>query len=176
MTKTMTKTALIVFAAVLVLAAVCVAFVCTGTANATTLDKDTTSGSVTVTYTVEGAWAVTITDGPIALEPDTDSKITVEVTKAVLRDGEKLSITIESENDYKLKHGELDELAYTVKKGATTFSASEKTVLENIDGSTPDLATAGKAELIVRLEKNTADTAKYDGAYTDTLNFTVNVG
>ena len=173
MTKTMTKTALIVFAAVLVLAAVCVAFVCTGTANAAGLASDgSNTGSVQVTYSVEGGWAVTITDGPINLKPDKEETITVEVTKAVLGDGQTISITIESEHDYKLVHGS-DSLAYTVKKGATTFSSSEKTVLENIDGTT-DLSANGKADLTVKLEQATASQAKYEGAYTDTLNFTVN--
>ena len=174
MTKTMTKTALIVFAAVLVLAAVCVAFACTGTANAAVLTENSNTQSVQVTYTVEGGWAVKITDGPITLTPDEEKTITVEVTKAVLSDGQTLSVEVTSANDYKLKHGELDELAYTVKKGGTTLSASEKTVLENIDGTT-DLSANGKADLTVKLEQATASQAKYDGDYTDTLNFKVNV-
>lgn len=174
MTKTMTKTALIVFAAVLVLAAVCVAFACTGTANATELTNGgSDTGSVQVTYSVTGGWAVTITDGPINLTPDEEKTITVKVTKAVLSDGQTLSIDVTSANEYKLVHG-TDSLAYTVKKGATTLSASEKTVLENIDGTT-DLSANGKADLTVKLEQATASQAKYEGAYTDTLNFKVNV-
>lgn len=170
----MTKTALISLVAVLVLAAVCTALVFTGTASAKTLNNGKQSDTVDVTYTVAGGWEVEITDGTIALTPGTDSTLNVEVKKAVLNDSEKLSITVESTNGYKLKHG-TDELIYTVKKDATNLDNSDnKTILDNIDGTT-DLSTAGKAELKVQITEEEAGHAKYVGEYTDTLTFTVTV-
>ncbi len=120
--------------------------------------------AVTISGEVESKWTATV-DDEVTLTGGKGT-ITFTFSNVVLENGRSLSVKAASTNGWKLKNGE-EEISYDVKKGETSITSGDGTVLSNINGKSDELS----AELSI--EATGVESAKVAGSYTDTLTFTV---
>ncbi len=140
----------------------------------TTLEPGSASSTTTVTYQVDSTWEVTIPDS-IELHADgSETTASVSASGVKIEQGQKLTVTVESENEWKVQDsGKTNGFDYQVTKDGTSLdNSSNNTVLEVEAGT-----ASGSQELKAKLTDAT-DAGKYstgEEAYTDTLTFTVTV-
>lgn len=134
------------------------------TAFAADIKQDTANktGDVTIEYTQSESYVVIIPD---SMTVGTDA--TVEVNDIVIGYNKQLTVSVSSQNEWKLKNND-DGLGYTLHIGETGVTSTNNTVLTAASGD-----TASKT-LSVTIDPN--QSPKYAGNYTDTLTFNVSVG
>ena len=127
--------------------------------------ENTTRPDMSVTYTVDPAYTVTIpasvTLGNTAIVSASDVKIGKNQTLKVT-----LSGTSEDDNTFKVKAGD-ETLTYTVTKGNTNITVGSEVLSVNTETS----GDALKAELSF-----SKPNATYAGTYQGTVTFTVSMG
>ena len=131
------------------------------TAFATNADPDDDRG-VTVTYTVEPTYTVTI---PATVNESESFK--VSAVGVVLNTYEKLTVTLQS--DFTLRNEQNAELAFKINDGAITNNAVVLSITGNGDKNNP-LAKDSDP-----LTAEIAEEAKYSGTYQGTITFTLAV-
>lgn len=140
------------------------------TAFAATLDMDTTSGTMDVTYGVESGYTVTI-PGDLALTDATAKTANVSASNVMIEAGEILKVTISStnyaNNNWNLvaEGAAANKLPYTIKADGVSV-ANGGTILSVADG-------IGSDESVLSFQL--VDLPTRAGQYKDTLTFTVSV-
>lgn len=138
--------------------------------SAGTLNKDTTSGTMDLSYTQESAYTVTIPDSIVFASPKEVKTASVSADGVIIDHGTTLKVTVTGQNydsGWKLadtKSGG-DKLDYTFKAANAAVSNGDS-ILE---------VAAGTATGNTALEFTGPEAAKKSGVYKDTLTFNVSV-
>jgi len=136
------------------------------------LDKNTTTGSVTVTYEVAESYTVSIPASFDFTAESLSNIAEVSASNVLIENGKELNVTMTSanysDNKYTLNY-EGSKITYTVKQGETNFTNAGE-VLSIASGT-----TSGSASLTFATTNDEIAKATKSGAHTDTLTFTVAV-
>ena len=156
------------------IAATALCFALAGPAFAADLNKDTTSGTTTVTYTVSDSYTVSI-PADVAFASDSLSKAgTVSASNVILVDGKTLTVKVASANGYALKcgTGTASSIAYTLTPaGGSALSGTDATTVLTVAAGT----TSGSTNLTFATTAQNIASATKAGDHTDTLTFTCSV-
>lgn len=137
---------------------------------ASNLTQDVTSGTMNVSYGVNGVYTISIPD-TLNFGTDLTKTAEVEVSNVLIEHGKSLKLEMTSANEYNLKN-QNSAIAYTVKSGETTFSATNKEVI-SVEAGNPDTTT--NAELTFATTEEAIAAATLSGQHTDTLTFTASI-
>lgn len=138
-----------------------------------TVDSTDTSSTVCLTREITSSYTVIIPDGSIDLKDPKD--ISVSAQNVVIDDGQALTVSVSSANEWKLmdeKEGSTASLSYDLTPdGAEALTGSEAVEILSVAAGTAWNSTVTK-NMKVAINGN----ATMSGTYKDTLTFTVAVG
>lgn len=162
----------------MILICLAVVFAMAGTVSGGNGINGQNSGETEINYNVDVSYIVTI---PVAVTFEGEGNGltgsgTVSATQVLIGDGQKLTVSMESDNfvggSFSLNYGEVivSKIPYVIKLNDNTVTEDPYTVLTVLAGN-----TSGSSTLTFSTTKENIAKATKSGVHTDTLTFTCNV-
>ena len=134
---------------------------------------DQATGSTNIQYDVAENYTVTIPSDVTFNGDHLSGSGTVAASNVLLKDGNKLNVTMSSDNRFNLTYGTgiVSSIPYTIKVGGNIVNQNSYPVLTVLAGA----KTGGSVTLTFETTKENIDKATKSGIHKDTLTFTCDV-